>query len=145
MQVANLIAGAPALNTWLITGSGLTLFAVLFLALRHRTAGLTHRLAELEIHQQQLARDLRVSEEHARGLAAQIEQINVEIGRVDGAGLRLGLREAIALSRRGADPRELVNTCGIGDGEARLIALMHGRRTVIEAEPGDSGMAIELS
>jgi hypothetical protein len=125
MGTLNLLGNSPVLVSGLIAAVSLALVAILVLtlvlAVRRQTLRLKTRIAELE-NAQDLAQTV------SRSLAGQIEQINLELGRVDGAGLRLGLREAIALSRRGADPRELVHTCGIADGEARLIALMHGRR-----------------
>ena len=84
-----------------------------------RSDGLESRLAELDAT---LLSEQRRTDE----LAGQLEQLNLQLGRVDGNAVKLGLREAIALSRRGADAHELVATCGIGYGEARLIGLMHG-------------------
>lgn len=40
--------------------------------------------------------------------------------------VRPSLREAVALSRHGAGVDELVATCRIGEGEARLIQMLYG-------------------
>jgi hypothetical protein len=42
------------------------------------------------------------------------------------APTRPSLREAVALSRRGASTEELVATCRIGQSEARLIQMLYG-------------------
>jgi hypothetical protein len=144
LQTLNWIDSAPAYGAYLIAGLCLVLIAALLLAWRRQTRLSGARLAELEARQLALAAELHAANERSQSLAAQIGQINLELGRVDGAGLRLGLREAIALSRRGADSRELVHTCGIGDGEARLIALMHGRRALTATAADDqAGSAVE--
>jgi hypothetical protein len=138
METVNLLGNATAWAALLISTAGLAIVAGLYVALRRQVMALRANLAELS------ARSVQ-SEDQGRVLAGQIEQINLEIGRVDGAGLRLGLREAIALSRRGADPRELMNTCGIGDSEAQLIALMHGRRMVTESDTTNTSLVEDLT
>lgn len=45
-----------------------------------------------------------------------------------------GFRQAIALSRHGATTRQLIDTCGLSQGEAHLIQSLYGR-----AEPGAAG------
>ena len=83
------------------------------------------------------ALDTALADEQRRTttLAGELEQLNLQLGRVDGNAVRMGLREAIALSRRGADAHELVATCGIGYGEARLIGLLHGQQQVDGSAP----------
>ena len=44
---------------------------------------------------------------------------------------RSGLRQAIALSKHGATTRNLIDTCGLSQGEAHLIQTLYGR------PPGD--------
>lgn len=46
--------------------------------------------------------------------------------RTTAAPSRPSLREAVALSRHGASVEELVATCRIGQGEARLIQMLYG-------------------
>lgn len=40
---------------------------------------------------------------------------------------RNGLRQAIALSKHGATTRQLIDTCGLSQGEAHLIQTLYGR------------------
>jgi hypothetical protein len=40
---------------------------------------------------------------------------------------RSGLRQAIALSKHGATTRQLVDTCGLSQGEAHLVQTLYGR------------------
>jgi hypothetical protein len=41
--------------------------------------------------------------------------------------VRSGFRQAIALSRHGATTRQLIDTCGLSQGEAHLIQTLYGR------------------
>ena len=138
MEILNLLGNATAWAALLISLAGLAIFASLFIGLRRQVNALQENVTALSAREAQ-------HDDQALALAEQIQQINLELGRVDGAGLRLGLREAIALSRRGANPRELMNTCGIGDSEAQLIALMHGRRTVTALETTTADDAAEFA
>jgi hypothetical protein len=52
---------------------------------------------------------------------------------VTGSG-SAGFRQAIALSRHGATTRQLIDTCGLSQGEAHLIQSLYGR-----TEPGTAG------
>ena len=56
----------------------------------------------------------------------QIKKLTVRQGAVETAGGQSGFKQAIALSRRGASVDELMDTCGISVGEARLILTMYG-------------------
>jgi hypothetical protein len=61
-----------------------------------------------------------------RGLAAGLDRLQLRRTRSAGPRDRAGFDEAIALSRRGADARELVDACGLSAGEARLIKVLYG-------------------
>ncbi len=49
---------------------------------------------------------------------------------------RSGLRQAIALSKHGATTRQLVDTCGLSQGEAHLVQTLYGRNPGGE-QPGE--------
>ena len=121
--------------TMATAGGGLTLLLACTVASvqARRARTLAARFALLEGRVAELGAGLAAGQALGAELAAQVEQLKLQLGRADGTALRLGLREAIALSRRGADAHEIVATCGIGYGEARLIGLMHGR---VQAEAG---------
>jgi hypothetical protein len=71
---------------------------------------------------------LRVGELETRlaELASQVQELAVDLERTAALPTRPSLREAVALSRHGASTEELVSTCRIGLGEARLIQMLHG-------------------
>lgn len=50
------------------------------------------------------------------------------------ASQRGGFRQAIALSRHGATTRQLIDTCGLSQGEAHLIQTLYGRPPAGQAE-----------
>lgn len=70
---------------------------------------------------------MNLSSMHIQGLSDRLQQLAVLQQRVDGPAGRQALREAIALTRNGARPEQIVRNCGIGEGEARLIQALHGR------------------
>ena len=70
--------------------------------------------------------------------AAQLQALVAERERAGAVPTRPSLREAVALSRHGATTEELVATCRIGEGEARLIQMLYGEsRPVAAAGCGD--------
>jgi hypothetical protein len=77
------------------------------------------RLANLEAA-------MNLSSLNIQGLSDRLQQLAVLQQRVDAPASRPALREAIALTRNGARPEQIVRHCGIGEGEARLIQALHG-------------------
>ncbi|MCC7258585.1 MAG: hypothetical protein IT486_09440 [Gammaproteobacteria bacterium] len=70
-------------------------------------------------------------------LAAQAVQLETLVAAREherAAPGRPSLREAVALSRHGASTEELVATCRIGQGEARLIQMLYGSQRTADAE-----------
>jgi hypothetical protein len=57
---------------------------------------------------------------------AQLQALLAERECASAVPTRPSLREAVALSRHGATTEELVATCRIGQGEARLIQMLYG-------------------
>lgn len=70
---------------------------------------------------------------------AQLQALVAERERAGAVPSRPSLREAVALSRHGATTEELVATCRIGQGEARLIQMLYGdsRQASAAARAGD--------
>ena len=66
--------------------------------------------------------------------AGQLKALAAERERERAVPTRPSLREAVALSRHGATTEELVATCRIGQGEARLIQMLYGelRKTSVQ-------------
>lgn len=89
----------------------------------------------------------RAAGESARLCAARIatleEALNEATDRLRALALeqalpaRPALREAVALSRRGAHVEEIMTTCRIGQGEARLIQMLYGMQRPGAAPPCD--------
>ena len=80
----------------------------------------TDRLAEMEDR-------LAAVQERQHGIAGELDRLNLRQASSDGGKSRHGFDEAIALTRHGADTRELVDACGLSVGEARLIKVLYGR------------------
>lgn len=58
------------------------------------------------------------------------KRLDQAVSRQEGiaaAAARGVLRQAIALSKHGATTRQLVDTCGLSQGEAHLVQTMYGR------------------
>ena len=56
-----------------------------------------------------------------------LDKLQVRQERLDAMAGKTGFSEAIALTRHGADTRELVDTCGLSQGEARLVSVLYGK------------------
>jgi hypothetical protein len=82
---------------------------------------------DLKAAELRLAAAIRESAGHLQGLSDRLQQMAILQRRLDGTDNRQGLREAIALTRNGARPEQLVENCGIAEGEARLIQTLYGR------------------
>ena len=78
---------------------------------------------------------LRLAELEAAiaAIATQLQALAAERERAGAVTARPSLREAVALSRHGATTEELVATCRIGLGEARLIQMLYGESRPVAA------------
>jgi hypothetical protein len=63
----------------------------------------------------------------ATHLRQRIDQLTLRQDSLAAGNSRSGLRQAIALSRHGATTRQLVDTCGLSQGEAHLVQSLYGR------------------
>lgn len=126
-------AGGPAL-----AGTTPLVIACLVIA-----ALLVARLLVVERRHARLARRLTTAEaalagmdEWATAAAADVQALREKLEALDErhsatATVRTGpgVRQAIALSRYGATTRQLVDTCGLSQGEAHLVQSLYGRQT----------------
>ena len=112
-------------------GAGLFI-AVLALAAaqraRRRLRNFEASLTGLEQAMKSAANIFAESDMRMNAACEQINQLTVPQGTLDAATGQAGFKQAIALSRRGANLTELMDTCGVSQGEARLIQTMYGRR-----------------
>lgn len=70
-------------------------------------------------------------------LRHQLEQLEHRQERLSSAGSHSGFRQAIALCRHGASTRELVDSCGLSEGEAQLVYSLYGRMTATTTQDAD--------
>lgn len=63
-------------------------------------------------------------------LRQRVEELTSRQENITASNNRNGLRQAIALSKHGATTRQLIDTCGLSQGEAHLIQNLYGRPTV---------------
>jgi hypothetical protein len=91
-----------------------------------------------EICQRLQAAELMLAQ--ATGEAAQlrqrVDQLTSRQDSLTAGNSRSGLRQAIALSKHGATARQLVDTCGLSQGEAHLVQTLYGR-TPGESQPAE--------
>jgi Skp family chaperone for outer membrane proteins len=69
-------------------------------------------------------------EERLAGTAAELTELRLRLDQGMSqrpAAASAGFRQAIALSRHGATTRQLIDTCGLSQGEAHLIQTLYGR------------------
>jgi len=65
-------------------------------------------------------------------ITCRVDKLAAHEGRVASNGGRPGFTEAIALIEHGANADQLIESCGIGRAEARLVEVLYGRE---DAEP----------
>lgn len=63
----------------------------------------------------------------ATQLRQRVDQLTSRQDSLVAGNARSGLRQAIALSKHGATTRQLVDTCGLSQGEAHLVQSLYGR------------------
>ncbi|MDH5255853.1 MAG: DUF2802 domain-containing protein, partial [Gammaproteobacteria bacterium] len=63
----------------------------------------------------------------AAQLRQRVDQLTSRQDSLVAGNSRSGLRQAIALSKHGATTRQLVDTCGLSQGEAHLVQSLYGR------------------
>lgn len=142
------------LDPLLAGAAGLAVFAVLLAwvgwsgvrRLRRQLATVTERMGQLEQATQSTATLFAANDQHMEGMADQLRQLNKRQELLDASSSRSGFNQAIALTRHGASLDELVDTCGVSRGEARLIQTLHGAGAAGHA-PGEqvgSGTASRL-
>ena len=62
----------------------------------------------------------------SRALCSRVDRLGLRQGRLETVTGKPGFNEAIAFARHGANARELINTCGLSHGEARLVQVLYG-------------------
>ena len=93
---------------------------------RRRLSDFEASLSNLEQAMKSAAAIFAESDMRMNAACEQINQLAVRQGTLDAATGQAGFKQAIALTRRGASLSELMDTCGVSHGEARLIQTMYG-------------------
>lgn len=112
----------------LVVITGTLLMALLFMSVawrrtRRQLAIVSTRLGALE--ERAAATDSLLAETTAD--LAQLRQRAGQLSQRQETAVRNGLRQAIALSRHGATARQIMDTCGLSQGEVHLIHTLYGR------------------
>ena len=100
---------------------------------RRRLETFEASVTQLEQAMQSAANIFAESDMRMNAACEQIDQLTVQQGTIAAATGQSGFQQAIALSRRGATAAELVDVCGVSQGEARLIRTMYGPAAESEA------------
>lgn len=130
-MVMNIMLLLGACIAALLTATVLATFGIMGARRANRTAHEAQaRLTAAETRIAALETAMNAATARAQALSDRLQQLAILQQRVDGPASRQALREAIALTRNGARPEQLVRNCGIGEGEARLIQALHGRETL---------------
>lgn len=124
----------PAASAATVTTGALGVLAVAGLALllrrRLRPVGRDALSARLDDMAGRLAGNEQLLADAATEIGQLRQRVTDLAARQDAAGTgrsRSSLRQAIALCRHGATQRQLIDTCGLSQGEAHLILNLYGR------------------
>ena len=125
---------------WLALPAIAVLLTVGLLAGSVRRTRLARRVHDMELQLAEAVARLGAAELALGEYATESENLRRDVAGIGERHDRLaatrahnnGLRQAIALSRHGATTRQLVDTCGLSQGEAHLVQTLYGRAA---AEP----------
>ena len=99
-------------------------------------AGASGQLEEIGRRLQATELLLADATSEATQLRQRVDQLAARQDSLTAGHSRSGLRQAIALSKHGATTRQLVDTCGLSQGEAHLVQTLYGR-TPGASEPAE--------
>jgi hypothetical protein len=112
---------------WLAAGAVLLLALALTVRAWRRTR---RQLALVSARLQALEARAAATDDLLAETTANLNQLRQRAGHAaprPEAGVRSGLRQAIVLSRHGATARQIMDTCGLSQGEVHLIHTLYGR------------------
>ena len=134
--LAALAAAAPVTGAAALATAVAALCASALTAWRARRRGVRLEAALAEAGTRLAAAELLLAATTAELSQARtrLDQLGARQEAATTAGVRSGFRQAIALSRHGATTRQLIDTCGLSQGEAHLIQTLYGRSPGAEAE-----------
>jgi uncharacterized protein HemX len=112
---------------WLTAGAALLLALALTVQAWRRTR---RQLALVSARLEALEARATATDDLLAETTASLNQLRQRAGQIaqrPEAAVRSGLRQAIALSRHGATARQIMDTCGLSQGEVHLIHTLYGR------------------
>ena len=117
-------------------GFAMIAFAALLTARRafHQSAVTEALLSSTSQRIVELEQEVMTVQGQNAGLLNRIDQVSSRQARIESGSGKTGFNEAIAFARHGANTRELVDTCGLSQGEARLVQVLHGSHVDNDAE-----------
>jgi hypothetical protein len=92
----------------------------------HHSAILETLLATASQRVMEVETELATLRGKTTALFSRVEQLSMRQARFDSIAGKAGFDEAIAIAQRGANARELIDTCGLSQGEARLVEVLYG-------------------
>jgi len=92
----------------------------------HDCAVLETLLTKMSIRVLELEAELAELRGQNTALFSRIDRLGLRQSRLETNAGKSGFNEAIAFARHGANARELIDTCGLSQGEARLVQALHG-------------------
>jgi hypothetical protein len=123
------IAAAPAVAIAALAVGVVALVAILATAHGTRRLRQAHEVLLAGLGDRLAATELLLAETTAELSQARtrLDQLGVRQEAAGSTAVRSGFRQAIALSKHGATTRQLIDTCGLSQGEAHLIQTLYGR------------------
>jgi hypothetical protein len=123
------IEAAPAVAIAALAVGVVALVAILAAAHGTRRLRQAHAALLATLGDRLAATELLLAETTAELSQARtrLDQLSVRQEATGATAVRSGFRQAIALSRHGATTRQLIDTCGLSQGEAHLIQTLYGR------------------
>lgn len=119
---------------WLVLPGVAILLTAVLLGGSIRRSRLTGRIREVELQLADAAARLADAERLITDRATETETLRRQVAELGERQEKIaatrtgnGLRQAIALSRHGATTRQLIDTCGLSQGEAHLVQTLYGR------------------
>jgi hypothetical protein len=123
------IEAAPAVAIAALAVGSVALVAILGAASGTRRLRQAHAALLATLGDRLAATEVLLAETTAELSQARsrLDQLSVRQEAAGSATVRTGFRQAIALSKHGATTRQLIDTCGLSQGEAHLIQTLYGR------------------
>lgn len=92
----------------------------------HKNAVLETLLTKTSQRMLEMETELNALRGQTSALFGRVDRVCLRQRRIETVAGKAGFNEAIAFARHGANERELIDTCGLSHGEARLVQVLYG-------------------